>query len=391
MKQDNKNFTKIQIKASAVKKEKVVLALGAELKANFCLIQRGTAFLHYGYEDLKNPLFYEKYKKSLNRQLKKILEKPQIIAHDLNPLFFSTRLARELKNGRLRSSRITAVGHHYAHVAGALASLDILNKKVIGISCDGTGLGDDGKVWGCEFICYDKRAYKRVGHLNNIALPGADKAVLEPWRVGVALLYKAYGRKLLSLKLPWIKKKSYVINILIKMIKQNVNTPLASSAGRLFDGVSAICGLCQKIEYEAQGAIALQKQAEAAKCKQKRAYKFSINKKNGMFVINTDEMIREIVEDLRKKKSIADIAACFHNTFSKMLIAMCVKIRKRDKINDVVFSGGVFFNDIISKQVTEGLMEKKFSVHKPVQLFLGDAGLSLGQAVLAAGNAYSKK
>ncbi len=386
MKQANKNFTKIQIRASGIKKEKVVLALGAELKANFCIIQGGTALLHFGYEDLKNPLSYEKYKKSLDRQLSNLSRKPQIIAHDLNPLFLSTRLAHELNSRRLRSSRITPVGHHYAHVAGALASLDILNKKVIGIACDGTGLGDDGKVWGCEFICYDKSGYRRTGHLNNIALPGADKAVLEPWRVGVALLYKAYGKKLLSLKLSWIKKKAYEINILIKMIEQHINTPFASSAGRLFDGVSGICGLCEKIGYEAQAAIALQKQAEKAASRQKRAYKFSINKKNGLFVINTDEMIRGIVEDLAKKKSIADIAACFHNTFSQMLIDMCVKIRISDRINDVVFSGGVFFNDIICKQVTEGLKEKKFNVYQPQALFLGDTGLSLGQAVIAAGD-----
>ncbi len=391
MKQDNKNFTKIQIRASAIKKEKVVLALGAELKANFCIMQGGTAFLHFGFEDLKNPFFYEKYKKCLGRQLSKLSRKPQVIAHDLNPVFFSTRLAYELNSRRLRSSRIIAVQHHYAHVAGALACLDILNKKVIGISCDGTGLGEDGKVWGCEFICYDKRGYRRAGHLNDIALPGADKAVLEPWRVGVALLYKVYGKKLLSLKLSWIKKKIYEINILIKMIQQSVNTPLASSAGRLFDGVSGICGLCEKIGYEAQAAIALQKQAEKALCRQKRAYKFSINKKNGFFVINTDEMIRGIVEDLTKNKSIADIACCFHNTFSQMLIDMCVKIRICDKINDVVFSGGVFFNDIITKKVTEGLKEKNFNVYKPQALFLGDTGLSLGQAVLAAGTSCSNK
>ncbi|MCG2712405.1 MAG: carbamoyltransferase HypF, partial [Candidatus Omnitrophica bacterium] len=328
---------------------------------------------------------YEKYKKSLDRQLRKLHKKPRIIAHDLNPLFLSTRLARELKDKKPGAIRIIAVGHHYAHVGAALASLDILNKKVIGISCDGTGLGVDGKVWGCEFICYDEGEYKRVGRLNDIALPGADKAVVEPWRVGVALLYKVYGRKLLSLKLPWIKKKAYVINILIKMIEQNVNSPLASSAGRLFDGISGICGFCGKIEYEAQAAIALQKLAERANAEKKRVYKFSINKKNGLFVINTDKMIRAIVYDLTRKKSIADIAACFHNTFSRMLVAMCLKIRKRDKINEVTLSGGVFFNDIITKQVTEGLMNKKFTVHKPQPLFLGDTGLSLGQAVIAGG------
>ncbi|MFH1094004.1 MAG: hypothetical protein V1739_07630 [Candidatus Omnitrophota bacterium] len=384
MKQDNKNFTKIQLRSSAIKRDKVVLALGAELKANFCIIYKGTAFLSFGYNDLKNPLFYEKYKKSLYKQLKKIPAKPQVIAHDLNPLFLSTRLAHELKEKSLGSSRITAVGHHYAHVGAALASLNILNKDVIGISCDGTGLGVDGKVWGGEFITYKKGKYERVGHLNDFALPGADKAVLEPWRVGVALLYKVYGRELLSLKLPWIKKKTYTINILIKMIEQKVNSPLATSAGRLFDGISGICGLCDKIEYEAQGAIALQKQAEQAKAGQKTAYEFSVKKEDGFFVINTDAMIRAIVDDLVKKKSIAEIAARFHYTFSQMLIAMCVKIRKRDKINAVTFSGGVFFNDIILKQATEGLMKNKFTVYKPRQVFLGDTGLSLGQAVIAA-------
>ncbi|MCK4994837.1 MAG: carbamoyltransferase HypF [Candidatus Omnitrophica bacterium] len=384
MKLDNKNLTKIQIKTLDVKKDKTVLALGAELKANFCIIQGRTAFLYSGFDDLKNPFFFNKYKKSLDTQLKKLSRKPQLIAHDLNSSFFSTRLAKELKEKSLKSSRIAPIQHHYAHVGGALASLDILDKTVIGISCDGTGLGDDGKVWGCEFIVYEKKDYNRQGHLNEIALPGSDKAVHEPWRVGVALLYKVYGRKLLSLKLPWIKNKKYIINILIDMIERDVNTPLATSAGRLFDGVAGICGLCFKIKYEAQGAITLQKYAQKAILRQRGSYEFSIKKENGLFVINTDEMIRAIVDDLVKKKSIDDIAACFHNTFSQMLITMCVKIGSRDKINNVVLSGGVFFNEIISKQVTAGLNKREFNVHIPEKLFLGDTGLSLGQAVIAA-------
>ncbi len=382
MKQSN-NYIKIHISASGIKKNSVVLAMGAELKANFCIISRSWAYVYFGYNDLKNPLFFNKYRKKLDGVLKKLAVKPKIIAHDLNLSFLSTRHAQELKNTGLKSSRIIPVQHHSAHIAGALASLDMLNKDVIGISCDGTGLGIDGKVWGCEFINHCRGIYKRVGHLNNIALPGADKAVLEPWRVAVALLYKVYGRKLLSLKLPWINKKKKIINILIDMIEKKVNTPLASSAGRLFDGVAGICGIIDSIEYEAQAAIALQKQAQRSGLKENKTYQFSIYKKNGFFVLNTDEMIRQIVDDLIEKKNVIDIAACFHNTFSQMLIAMCVKLRTRDKIDNVVLTGGVFFNDIILRQVSRGLNKKKFNVHVPAKLFLGDTGLSLGQAVIA--------
>ncbi len=363
---------------------KVILALGAELKANYCIIHKQKAYVYSGFNDLKIPEFFDQYKQSILSQIKKFKLKPQIITHDLNPMFLSSRLAEEFKNTLFKTSRIIPVQHHFAHIAAASAALGLSkNKKFIGIACDGTGLGNDQKVWGCEFISYDFKQAIRLGQLNYIPLPGSDKAVFEPWRVAVALLYMSYGSKLIDLPIAWIKQKKYEINILIQMIEKGINTPLASSSGRLFDGIAALIGLCMNVSSEAQAAIALEAQAAKAISTQDKGYNFKINKQDGIFVIDIRPMIKEIVCDLGKKQSIPIIAARFHNTFVEILKQTAVKISKAIGSKQVVLGGGVFLNKIVSGKLNISLVKSGLSVHKANYEFLSDVGLSLGQALLA--------
>jgi len=383
LKQNREQLTKIPLKSLRIKNKSDVLAMGPELKANYCIIKNSNAFLYTGFTDLKDPRFFSKYKTNILRQLNRLKVRPRIIACDLNPVFLSSRLAEELMKKSPKDCRLIPVQHHHAHISAGLSLLGLLNKKSIGVVCDGTGLGDDGKVWGCEFITYNQGKFSRVGHLNNFALPGGDKAVIEPWRVALALLYKAYKRSILELPIPFLKKKKFEIEILIKMIEQKINTPLSSSAGRLFDGVSSLCGLKSTIKTEAEAAIALEKQALKAKDKENSGYQFSIEKMNNELIINTDRMIRQIVSDINKKKKVQDIAARFHNTFAEMIIDMCKKIKKKDPISNVLLCGGVFFNSIVKAKVLKGLNASGFIVHLPGTDFLGDASLSLGQAVMA--------
>jgi len=365
-------------------KAKVILALGAELKANYTILNKQKAYLYAGFDDLKNPEFYNKYRQSILSEIKRLKIKPQIITHDLNPLFLSSRLAEELNNSLFKQSRVMPIQHHFAHIAGACAALGLKKQKVLGIACDGTGLGSDAKVWGCEFISYDFKQAIRLGHLGYIPLPGGDKAVAEPWRVAVALLHMVYGQQMLDLPIAWIKQKKYEIKILIQMIEQGINTPLASSAGRLFDGISALIGLCLNVNFEAQAAIALENQASKAISLDNKAYSFAINKQDKMFVADIREMIKQIVQDIQDKQTIAHIAARFHNTFVLILGKMAVKISQQEKTDQIVLGGGVFFNKIISEKLNAYLVKRGFTVHIPRQEFLSDIGLSLGQAVLGA-------
>jgi len=373
----------IPIAGFASPRSGTVLALGPELKANYCVLDGARATVYSGFGDLKNPLCYGAYKRSLLSVLRKQKKRPGCIAHDLNPVFLSSRLAQELHQGILPKSTVVPVQHHFAHVGAALAALSLGDKPVLGVACDGTGLGDNATVWGCEFIVRGTKGFTRVGHLDPMALPGGDKAVEQPWRVAAALLYRAFGARFYSLPVPWLKKKKREILFVRKMIDAGVNTPYASSAGRLFDGVAALIGVCLQVDEEAQAARMLEQKAAAAAGQGKKNYRCRIGKKNGMFVIDIREMIRDIVSDLRARERGENIAMRFHAAFSDSIVAVCRKLRVKTGIGDVVLCGGVFFNAIVGMFVEQGLKKQGFVVHKPPAMFLGDTGLSLGQAVIA--------
>lgn len=362
---------------------KVVLALGPELKANFCVIKNRTAFLYYDFGDLKIPAQFNFYRRFLLRTIAQLKIKPQIIAHDLNPVFLSSNFAQELKNSLFRETEILPVQHHFAHIVSNLAYHNLRNKKVIGVACDGTGFGRDGRVWGFEFLICDFKRYQRMAHLNYIALPGSDMSVKEPWRVAVALLFQSYQNKLFSSGIPWLRKKKYETKILLQMMQKDLNCPLASSAGRLFDGVSALLGLCLKTNFEAEAAILLEKEAEKAKNKKYHIYPYEIEKQEDEYVINTNLLIRAIVADLRRKIRREVIALRFHQAFSDIIIKTCKKIRKETGLDSVALSGGVFFNKIIYELVWQGLKNNKFCVFCLPNFLRGDSGISLGQAVSA--------
>jgi len=390
-KQNEQKSIQIPLPNLRPRQEKTVLGLGAELKANFCIINNGIASLSRGFGDLKNPDCYNSYKKAVINELKKKKLNPKIIVSDLNPQFLNTKFATELQKELFTKSTVSGVQHHYAHIAGAMALLNLQKKRAIGIACDGTGWGDDGRIWGFEFLLANLRGYKRVGHLDYIQLPGADRAVTEPIRVALGLLFKTYGDNIYKLPIEWLKKSHYKIDILLKMLKSNINSPLASSAGRVFDGVAALTGICCLAKFEAEPAIRLEQEAAKVINKETRQYPYKIKKCTDKFVIDIDLMTRAIVKDISKKIPKKNIAARFHNTFSHIIIAMCKKIKKEYSVADVVLGGGVFFNKIITRQVQAGLEKNGFIVHRPYDFVLGDAGLSLGQAVIAYVSGSSRK
>ncbi len=367
-----------------------VLACGGELKANYCLLNNKRAVLKYGFEDLKQPIFFDNYRRSLMRDVRKSVRDIRFIACDLNPVFLSSRLGRELQTGLLRDAEVIPVQHHFAHIAASCVASGIFNKLVLGVACDGTGWGDDEKVWGCEFIVSDLKSFERAGHLDYFGLPGSDKSVSEPWRTAFSLLYKALGEKAFHVPIGWVKKKRSSLKLLAQMIDKKVNTPFASSAGRLFDGISALLELCIDVKYEAQAPLMLEAEAGKAADRVKTFYKYRIYKKKDNFLIGTDILIRQIVKDIVKKEKREVIAARFHNTFADMLVSLGSRIARSRRIKDVVLGGGVFFNKIIMKKLVRGFKEKGLKLHVPPPEILGDTGLSLGQAVIALLESRSK-
>ena len=342
-----------------------ILALGADIKNRF-LIARGNQ-LYFGpdIKDLSWAENFEFFKKEVNRAIKKF--KPDIISCDLHPNYFSSILARELSVSSA-SNFLLSVQHHHAHIASVMQEHN-LKTAVIGVSFDGTGYGRDGNSWGGEFLLVDKSGFRRLAHLKYRKMPGGDKVVTQPWRMVLSIL----GNK----AFPFLKGvRRDEMELVLKMMSKDINSPLSSSAGRLFDAASALLGICVYASYEAQGPIELE-----AMCVEKieQRYKFEIVEQNGAFIIDTDEIFQQMLGDLKKKKSKPVIATKFHNSMAELITAMVKRLSSSSGIRDIALSGGVFQNKFLKKKAVEKLAASGFRVFTNEKIPVNDLNISLGQ------------
>ncbi len=359
------------------KKMKNILSVGAELKSTFCITKNKFAFLSQYIGDLKTYATFSSYKQAISRFLNLFAVKPKIIARDLHPDYLSTKYSAEL-GAENKGVRLTGVQHHQAHIASVIAEHRI-KENVIGVSLDGIGYGIDGNIWGGEFFIGNLKKFKRAAQLEYVPMPGQDKATQEPYRMAISYLYMAYKDKLYKLKIGFIKRHKPVIYNIISLIRKP--SPLTSSAGRLFDAVSALLGICDIITYEAQAAIELQMCAE--KSQTKRAYSFKIKETAGLFIIKPQGVIREIVRDLKKGAPKEEIARKFHNGLVKIIERLCALLRKQTHIATVALSGGVFQNKLLLENLVKRLKQSGFKVYYNELLPTNDGAISLGQAVIA--------
>lgn len=343
------------------------LACGGDLKGSFALAKGRKAFLVEGFGDLSDPDNFDRYEASAKLHEKKLGIKPKIVICDLHPGYFSARFAEKLH--KTHSLQLIKVQHHKAHIAAAMVD-NGLTGKVIGVAFDGTGFGLDGNIWGGEFFVGDLKKMDRVSHLDYMPMPGGEIAVKEPWRMAASLLYKIYGNDFLRLKIEFVKrldKKRWAV--LKQMIDKKINSPMTSSAGRLFDAVGSMILLKGKAFQEAELPIALEKMAmDGVDDKYKTG-------------------IRGVVKDLLLGEDKALIAAKFHNTVADMILQSALKLKKQFKVNRVVLSGGVFQNRFLVKKSTGLLKENGFSIYINSKISTTDSGLPIGQLVLAGGKA----
>ncbi len=348
-----------------------ILAFGAELTNCFCVGKGHKAFLSQHIGDLKGldtTLFYEE---TLERFIRLFRVKPSLLAVDLHPDYISTRTAEGF--GKLT---IIQVQHHHAHIASCMAE-HRLDETVIGVAFDGTGYGDDGHSWGSEFFICDLNGYRRMTHFGYLPLPGGDAGSEEPWRMAVSWLYKVYQREFTSLDLPVIKEnKAEDIEMLIMMMDRKINSPLTSGAGRMFDAVASLLGLCQFARFQAQGPMLLESLA-AKDCTE--AYPWT-----GGDVICLDDTLKGIVADLGAGVEKSIIASKFHNTVISIIFETVKGIRSGEGINKVVLSGGVFQNKYLLEGTESLLRESKFEVFSHAAVPSNDGGIALGQLAVAA-------
>lgn len=359
-------------------KLKEVLALGGELKNTISFSKENYVFLSQYLGDLKSVETLNFLKESIENLEKIFRVNPETIACDLHPDYLSTQFAEEI--GAKKGLKVVKVQHHHAHIVSCMAENNI-KEKVMGVAYDGTGYGDDGKIWGGEFLLCDLKKYFRVGHLKYYPLPGGDKAIEEPWRMAYSYLYSIYGPKAKTLDIDFNHRMDYdKLSIIEKMIDKNINSPLTSSCGRLFDAASSLIGIRDEINYEGQAAMELESLCAFGI---KERYKFCIYKEGKEFIIDPQEIFIDIIEDLKRGIDKKVMAAKFHNTVAEFTLNLCGKIKENTGINKIALSGGVFQNHYLTEKIISLLERDDFRVYTQRIVPPNDGGISLGQVVVA--------
>lgn len=347
------------------------LAVGGELKNTFCLTREKYAFLSHHIGDMENVEVYESFEQGIKHLSKLFRVKPEQIAHDMHPGYFTTRYAENITD----IPRV-AVQHHHAHIASCMADNGLTNHKVIGLSFDGTGYGTDGKIWGGEILLASYADFERIAHLEYLPLPGGDSATRYPWRIAVGYA-EALGLDIEEL--PFLHSLNVrAVDIVRKQVQKKLNAPETSSMGRLFDAVSSMVGIRNEVSYEAQAAMELEVRSKGWLAEAK-PYPFDIE--GG--VIRIGELLKHVIEDVREKKSAGLIGARFHHTIAEMVEKISMQTRRETGINEIVLSGGVWQNQVLLDLTRVALMNHNFVVFTHQKTPANDGGLALGQAVIA--------
>lgn len=350
-----------------------IIALGGEQKNSFCIGRDKQAIMSQYIGDLKNLPTYEFFKKSIAGFQKLFHFKPRLIACDLHPDYLSATYAGILEE-QLQIP-VIRIQHHHAHIASCMAENHI-DEKVIGICLDGTGYGTDGNTWGSEFMIADLKEFIRYTHFDYVPMPGGDKAVDEPWRMALSYLYKYFGDSIDYSSIPAFKNVTdQQISFVREMIDKKINSPLTSGAGRLFDTVSALIGLCSVSDFDSEAPMRLESALSAGNVGH---YPYEIGE-----TIVFAETLKGVLDDLRKG-DISPVSARFHNTVAMAAADVAEKMRKDTSINLVILSGGVFQNKYLLEKLTQMLSDKKFEVFTNHRVPANDGGVSLGQLIIAS-------
>jgi hydrogenase maturation protein HypF len=429
------------------------LALGGELKDTISIYKNGYVVTSQFLGDLDDYKNFQYFEETIAHLARLFELKPQVVVSDLHPNFHTTRYAERL---RLRHIKVQ---HHHAHVLAALLEHKIPpGKKVLGVSLDGYGYGEDGTAWGAEFLLADYDGYERLGHFKYVPLPGGDLAAKQPWRMAMAYMYDTfiglsdervlgsrfgrsedgnYGRRsdtglrqseeinttsrkarIKDRETERAKAKKTLIalieelksfknvrpkkrNAVIEMIERDMNSPMISSCGRLFDAVSFLVGLApMEMEFEAEAPMRLE---SAADDRMRTSYRFKMINKNEesnrgqapisrgeenldlapIFQISFNPTITAILDDLNKGIPISQISAKFHNTLARTILKAAERVKQSHHIDTVALTGGVFLNKRLLETSLHLLGQKGFKTLRPIVYSPSDESISVGQIAYA--------
>ena len=364
-----------------------VLAVGGELKNTFC-VGRNNLFYPSPYiGDMGDVRTVRALKESVIRLTELLETSPKLVACDLHPGYNTTAAAEEMGMPLLK------VQHHYAHILSCMAEND-WNQPVIGVSFDGTGYGTDGTIWGGEFLMADYDGYTRMGSVKPFLQVGGDASAKEGWRIAVSLLREIYGEEAAESLVEKLKLCAKpVAKVQFKMAEKKINSVKYTSAGRLFDAVSAILGICNQSTFEGEASISLEFVAWKWEERQKETEfpRFPIHVEGSdYFTLETHSLVEWIAERRISGESAEKLAWIFHRALAEMIVDACVYLKEKMGITAVALSGGVYQNQLLLQFSVERLEEEGFYVLRHRLIPPNDGGICLGQAV-AAMNYLMKK
>ena len=348
------------------------LAVGGHLKNTIALTTDRHIVLSQHIGDLVTPQALDAFHRTVRALSGLYGLRAERVACDAHPDYVSTKFALEL------GLPVTRVQHHYAHVLACMAE-HRLDGPVLGVSWDGTGWGSDGTVWGGEFLRVDGHGFTRAARLRTFRLPGGEQAVREPRRSALGLLYEIFGKRVdsesrLSSPLPFDLQER---RVLVRMLARSINSPITSSAGRLFDAVASLLGLCHTTRYEGHAAMMVEFAAHGVTTAE--SYPFAIINIDSVKVIDWEPMIRTLLDEVEQSALPGLIAARFHNTLAAMIVAVAESIGERQ----VVLTGGCFQNRLLTERALDRLETSGFTVYWHERIPPNDGGIAVGQVAAA--------
>ena len=370
-----------------------LLAVGGHLKNVFALARGRFVYQSQHLGDLESLTGIEFFKESLKHLMRTFEIEPETVVHDLHPGYLSTEWAKGWAHEK--GLKLLAVQHHHAHVAGCMAEHGPTG-AAIGLALDGTGYGTDGKIWGGEVLVCRLDGFERFAHLEYAPMPGGDAAIREPWRMALGALHAAEFDVESEQLVKLLGAPASEVRVLKRMIAREINAPMTSSLGRLFDAVAAVVLNRRAVDYEAQAAIELEGIAvdEPDRFEQ-GAYVPELHEAEeglgSVAVIRTGKMWKAILEDLWRGVPARRISARFHAGVVEGFINAAANARIETDINTVALSGGCMANRRLARLLRARLEEEGFTVLQHRQVSPGDGGLSYGQAAVAAALLHKSK
>lgn len=357
-----------------------VLAVGGELKNTFCIGVDNRFYPSPYVGDLEDLRTVKALQETIRRFQTLLEAKPQVVVCDLHPKYNSTVVAEELGLPVIR------VQHHYAHILSCMTENDC-REPVIGVAFDGTGYGTDGTIWGGEILLADYDDFMRFGSIAPFLQIGGDASAKEGWRIAVSMIY-GYTK---DRKLAWdiIEKlglcSEQECKVQFTMADRKINAVTSTSAGRLFDAVSAILGIRRSSSFEGEASTALQFAAEKYEQQnmlQEHERKISapVHEEKGRIILDTQMLVQQLTEAKIQGASTGELAYLFHQTLAEMITIVCIKAREGSGRNKVALSGGVFQNRLLLRLTEEQLLKKEFEVLRHRMIPPNDGGIAIGQA-----------